>query len=270
MPLKLNRHRRDKTTSAYYVRGTYLGIAVNRSTKAADRRTASAIKKRWEREIERGEYRDSPAQEPIEIPAQPVTTFLAATVAYLRSGGERKFLGPIIELTGPAALRDKPINSIDQIALDTAASALYPRATAATINRQVHTPVVAVLRHAGIERRFKRPKGWRGNKATSWLEPAQAFALFRAADRIDAEFGLFLRMLCYTGMRLNDALSIKLRQVNLERQFIYLPRTKNNEPRAVYLPKALVRALKKAAAAANARQRPDGPAAPRRSGQGTR
>jgi len=118
-------------------------------------------------------------------------------------------------MTGQKALRDKLLTEIDQLAIDNAASELYPNATAATRNRQFYTPVSAVLKHGGIDKRFKRPKGWRGDKSTSWLEPEQAFALFRAADCIGSEFGLFLRV--HTGMRLGDALSVQLSQVNLER-----------------------------------------------------
>ena len=241
MPLKLVPPRPGKTPY-YYVRGSYLGIALDRSTKSTEERLAKAIRKRWREQIERGEYQ--PKGIPAGAAAAGPLTFLAAAVAYMKAGGERKHLGPIIEMTGPSALRDKPIADVDQIAIDTAAAELYPKGTSATRNRQFYTPVLAVLHHGGIDRRFKRPKGWRGTKSTSWLEPAQAFRLFREADKIDAEFGLFLRVLCYTGMRLGDALGVKLGQVNLERQMIYLPRTKNNEPRAVYLPKPVIDALK--------------------------
>jgi len=78
-------------------------------------------------------------------------------------------------------LRDKPLTEIDQISIDNAASALYPNAPAITTNRQFYTPVSAVLKRAGIEREIKRPKGWRGSKATEWLEPEQAFPLIDAA-----------------------------------------------------------------------------------------
>ena len=203
-------------------------------------RSRKTIKKRWEREIEHGEYRDPSAPEPEPATRQAPLTVLAAAVGYLKAGGEGKNLGPILEMTGPNALRDKSLAAIDQFMLDTAATELYPNVTAATRNRQFYTPASAVLKHGGIEKRFKRPKGWRGNKSTSWLEPEQAFRLFAAADQLDLEFGLFLRVLLYTGMRLGDALGLRLGQVNLKRQFIYLPKTKNSEPRAVYLPKALV------------------------------
>src|SRR5262249_23625395 len=76
-----------------------------------------------------------------------------------------------------------------------------------------------------------------------WLQPAQAFAVFAAADAIDAELGLFLRVLCYTGMLLSEALSVTLAQVDLEGETIYRPKTKNDDPRNVYLPPELVVAL---------------------------
>jgi len=65
-----------------------------------------------------------------------------------------------------------------------------------------------VLRRAGIQRQFKRPLGWRSPKGVAWLQPEQAFAVFAAADDIDSEFGLFLRVLCYTGVSVGDGLSV--------------------------------------------------------------
>jgi integrase len=161
----------------------------------------------------------------------------------MKAGGERAFLSPIIEFTGPDAIRDMLLTDIDQLALDRLAAALYPHGSAQTRNRQVYTPVSAVLKRAGIEKRFKRPKGWQGPKSVSWLRPEQAFVLFPAADDVAAEFGLFCRLLCYTGMRLGEALRIKIGDVDLGRQAIYLPRTKNSEPRTVHLTPELVAAF---------------------------
>ena len=39
----------------------------------------------------------------------------------------------------------------------------------------------AVLKHAGVEHKIRRPTGWRGSEATSWLQPEQAFAVIREA-----------------------------------------------------------------------------------------
>jgi hypothetical protein len=95
------------------------------------------------RSIERGDFE----QQAVAASAEP--TFLSAAVAYLKAGGEGKYLGPILEMTGAHALRDLLLDEIDQIKIDNAASALYPGATPQTLNRQFYTPVSAVLKHVG-------------------------------------------------------------------------------------------------------------------------
>jgi integrase len=132
------------------------------------------------------------------------------------------------------------LTEIDQMVIDRLAVEILPNAAPSTRNREVYTPIAAVLHRSGIDRKIKRPKGWRGHRSVSWLEPEQAFALFAAADGISAEFGLFLRTLCYTGMRLGEALGIRLAQIDLGQQAIYLPETKNGHARKVYLTPELV------------------------------
>ena|GEM_PF-4617632 len=87
------------------------------------------------------------------------------------------------------------LRNIDQRAIDAAAAALFPNATAATRNREVYTPVSAVLKRAGFDFRIKRPKGWRGRIVRRWLWPEQAWRVIDAADRIDPELGLLRVML---------------------------------------------------------------------------
>jgi integrase len=156
----------------------------------------------------------------------------------MQAGGERRYIAPLLH-----HFKETLIDDIDQAAIDAAGEVILPNATAATRNRQIYTPVSAVLHHAGSERRIRRPKGWRGQRSTSWLEPEQAFALFAAADALDREFGLLLRVLTYTGMRISEALNITMRDVRLDRALVYLPETKNGNPRAVHLPPVLVAAL---------------------------
>lgn len=240
MPLWLEKPRPGKTPY-YRVRGSYLGIKVSRSAETDRGPLAGRLKRRWERQIERGEYRDGRAAGPV-APAAPVT-FLDAAIAYMQAGGERRRLGPIIEMTGECALRDLPIAAIDQIAIDNAGGALFPGASAPTLNREFYTPVSAVLRRAGRDRPIKRPVGWRGSKATAWLEPAALFAVLNAAEAIDAEFGIYLLTLPYTGMRLRESLRPRLRQLDVGRQTLYLPKTKNGNARNVYLPMHVVVAL---------------------------
>jgi hypothetical protein len=127
---------------------------------------------------------------------------------------------------------------------------IYPNAAPTTLNRQFYTPVSAVLKRAGIERKIKRPKGWRGSKATSWMDPtaASAFGVIEQAYIIEYEFGLFCDTLLYTGMRLSEPLRARLGDLKLDQcdskgksaPMLYIPDSKNGEPRPVHLTPHLV------------------------------
>jgi integrase len=235
MPLKLVPPRAGKTPN-FYIRGTYLGRYVDESTGTGERALARRILDGRKRDIERGV---------VAGPGEP--TFSAAAINYMNAGGEARFLTPLLRHFGST-----PLSAIDQEAIDIAAAALYPHADAPTRNRQVYTPASAVLKRAGIERKIKRPIGWRGRKLTVWLTPEQAFAAFRATARIDApketrlEFRILLRTLCYTGMRLSEALErLDCRKVDLKRGTALLLDTKNSRPRLVYLPPIVVEELQR-------------------------
>lgn len=226
MPIKLIPPRKGKTP--YYAgRGTYLDTYVDRSTKARKRAVAVKVIQKWERELERGTF---------SVRGEP--TFGGAAAAYIKAGGERRFLPPLIE-----HFKDTPLREIDQTAIDNAAAALLPNASAATRNRQVYTPVSALLRHVGRRLDLKRPKGAQGNRATAWLWHEEADPLFEQAAKLDAEFGALLILLCYTGLRLSEALGLQVRDVRLADSFAYVPDSKNGEPRPVFLPPVVVASL---------------------------
>ena len=226
MPLKLFPPRPPKWAS-WRIRGTHFGVYIDQRSGARTKSLAEKVRRKLEHDIESG-----------VLTNQEATGFAAAAEAYMTAGGDNRFLLPLID-----HFMHMPLDQIDQMAIDRAAATIYPEATAATRNRQVYTPIVAVLRRAGIEPHIKRPLGWKSPKGVSWLRPEQAFAVLAAADDHDAEFGLFLRVLLYTGMRLSEAVSIKLAQVDLERCSIYLPKTKNSDARRVHLTPNLVAAL---------------------------
>jgi integrase len=220
-------------TPFWYVRGKYCGIGLDRSAGTSEERAARRILATWKQQAERGEFALKQT-----APESGPPTFARAATAYMRAGGERKFVEPILR-AWPARL----LSDIDQVAIDTLAEELYPNAPASTRNRQVYTPVSAILKHVGIERKIKRPKGWRGNKRTFWLKPEPTFALLAAATEIDAEFGLFCTLLNYTGMRLSEGLGLLCENIDLSRGYAYVPTTKTDQPRAVHLPPICVTAL---------------------------
>jgi Site-specific recombinase XerD len=226
MPIKLIAPRKGKTP--YYAgRGTYLGVYVDRSTKTGKRAVAVKVIAQWEREIEGGCF---------AVKGEP--TFASAAAAYMKAGGQRTYLKKLLEHFG-----DKPLRQIDQTAIDHAAAAVYSGAGPATRNRQCYTPISAVLRHAGHTLQLRRPKGSGGAKQTAWLWPEETERLFIEAEKINKDFAALLITLCYTGMRLSEALNLTWEKVRLADGFAYVPDTKNNEPRPVFLPPVAVASL---------------------------
>lgn len=227
MPLKLVKPRSNKTPY-WSVRGTYLGTYVDRSTKTARRSLAQTILKKWERDIEANEFAER--KEP---------TFLSAAVYYMHSGGERQFLQPLIEHFG-----ERPLRSIVQADIDSAAAKIYPNASPATRNRQVYTPVSAVLKLGGLDFTIRRPKGSRGRVIRSWLWPDKAWKVIDAAYEQDAELGLLCTMLLFGGLRIGEQLAMKCDDVRLDEAFAFVPDSKNGDPQPVYLTAHMIQALR--------------------------
>lgn len=239
MPLKLVPPRKGKSPN-YRIRGTYLGQYVDRTTGTPVEATAKQFLAALKREIERGRLAEPVSEEPKE------TVFEEAALAYLKTGGDGKYLGKFdpkarVWIGGVIPhLIGTPLSEITQQRIDAIAAEMYPHASAATRNRHVYTPISAVLKHAGRDFKVKRPKGWRGSQRVTWLDPKDAFVMLEKAKAEDYEFGIFLTFLLYTGSRLNEALELTCDRVSLAENFAYYPKTKNDDPRAVYLPHYLV------------------------------
>jgi hypothetical protein len=203
MPLKLVPPRKGKSP-CFTVRGTYLGVYVDRSTRARKRATAAKVLKKWELEIERGEFSDKPEK-----------TFASAAAAYMKAGGERTYIKKLLQHFG-----EMPLKDIGQEEIDVAAVALYPTCAPSTRNRQVYTPVSAILKRAGFKDTIDRPFGAAGNKATGWLWPEQAEVLFEEAGKLDPEFRLLCLTLLYAGgLRLSEGLGLLTDDCRLSRTF---------------------------------------------------
>jgi len=224
MPLKLHPPRAGKSPN-YSIRGTYLGVGpIDRTTGTPDRKKANEALRALKAEIERGAF----------VP-KGALTFAEAALSYLKNGGDRRFLDKLTE-----HFTTTPMASIDQEQIDEAAHLLYPDASPATRNRQVYTPMSAIMQHAKMNVRLRRPKGAQGAEKTEWMTPEQAERLLNAAEAEDMEFRVFLALLCYTGLRLSEALAIECSQIDLEHSMIFIPKTKNGEARAVHIAQPLL------------------------------
>jgi integrase len=228
MPIKLIDPRPGKTPY-YSGRGSHLGRYVDRSTKSREKSIAIKTIKKWEREIERGEFAE---------PGEP--TFATALIVYINAGGDPRPTAKLLEY-----FTTTPLREIDGAAIDACAMTLFPTQSPATRNREVYTPVSAILKRAGsgFDFKIKRPKGSRGKIVTDWLWPEQAFRIFKAAHTLDEEFEILLQFLCYTGCRLSDPLKMKCSDVRLSEAFAFAGKTKNGKPRPIFLPPVLVARL---------------------------
>lgn len=159
-------------------------------------------------------------------------TFLSAAVAYMEAGGRRKYVAPLIKHFG-----EKPLEEMTQQAIDDAAIALYPGVTPATRNCYVYTPVSAILHHALGEKCpvIRRPKGAKGKIKTDFMWPTDAFAIIGEADKIDPEFGLYLRLLIYTGIRKSEGLGLLAADVQPGERAAWIRDSKNEDPRMLKL-----------------------------------
>jgi hypothetical protein len=174
MPLKLVPPNPARRSPNYRVRGTYLGVSVNRSTETSDKRKAQAFLARIRDAIERGAFS-----------AKPPLSFAEAATSYMQAGGEKRFIAPLLR-----HFKEKAIETIIQADIDGGATAVYPKATSATRNRQFYTPLMAILHHAGVETKFRRPKDATGTPRTVFLKPDEFEALSKAAKSHDREFGV--------------------------------------------------------------------------------
>ena len=217
MPLKLYRKRGSPN---WYIRGTVRGITVDESSRVAEKSAAEAI--RIQREAE--------CLQASVFGRKATVSFLQAAVSYMEQGGERRFVGPLIEHFGTCALA-----SIDQAAIERAAKLLCPKAAPSTVNRQIHTPISSILKHAADRgwceyRRIERPKQPKGR--IRWLTPGEADRLIQACSE---HLRPLVTFLFYTGARLSEALYLDWRQVDLARGEVQFLETKNGEPRGVPL-----------------------------------
>ena len=214
MPLKLVAPRTGKSPN-FTIRGSYLGVAVNKSCGTDKRSVARAILAKLERAIESGEY------PPKQVATRGERTFLRAAVEYMEAGRRARYVARLIKHFGAT-----PLAEIDQAAIDAAAIELFPNATPGTRNTCVYTPLSAILHHAGVDLKLRRPKGAKGRVVTDWLRHEDARGIIQAADNMEAEFGLLLRFLLFTGLRLGEVLALSWSDIDLESGTAWVTRKK--------------------------------------------
>lgn len=201
---------------------------MDESTRTASRAVAEAVRSQREWELLQASVFGKKA----------VATFLQAVVSYVEAGGERRYLARLVDHFGTT-----PLAKIDQHAIDVAAKSLLPDAAPATVNRQIHTPLSAVLKHAAKRglcdyRQVERPKQPRGR--LRWLSPEDADRLIHACA---PHLRPLVTFLFYSGARVGEALALEWEHVSLDRAHATFITTKNGTSRGVPLHPRVVGAL---------------------------
>ncbi|HEY0960665.1 MAG TPA: site-specific integrase [Novosphingobium sp.] len=225
MPLKIiQRHGSPN----WYLRGTIRGITVDETTGTHDRQRAEEIRIKREAELLDRSIHG----------IRKTATFLEASVMYLDQGGDARFIDKIARHFGTT-----PLDQIDQIAIDRAAKVLYPEAAPSTRNRQVYTPISAVLKFAALRKlcdavEIKRPKQPKGRVRWITIEEAD-----RLIEKCAPHLKPLVIFLIYTGARLSEALYLDWRDLDLQRAHVAFLDTKTGDDRGVPLHPRVVVAL---------------------------
>ena len=225
MPLKLVKRAKSPN---WIIRGTLRGVRIEESTGTADKRAAEEVRAKREVEI---------LTESIYGKAATMT-FAHAALSFVEERGSRRFVKPVLDHFGTT-----PLRHIGQEAVDNAASKLYPQASNATRNRQVYTPISAIMQHAARKGWcprpvFSRPKV--SKIAIRWLKPDEAERLIAACS---PHLRPLVISLLYTGACAGEALWLDWSNVDLKRRHVTFPKTKNGDPRGVPLHSRVVAAL---------------------------
>ena len=227
MPLKVVAGRHGSTN--LYLRGTVRGLRVDESTGTSDPQAAEEIRIKREGELLQRSIHGRSATK----------TFAEAALSYMQTGGERRFIEPLLKHFGRTRLA-----AIGQDEVDAAARKLFPKATDATRHRQVYTPMSAILRHAAKRKwceviKLERPTVPPGR--VRFITLAEAEALIEACPIHLRRIVVFL---LYTGARVSEAITLDWRHVDLDRRHVDFIKTKNGTARGMPLHPRVVAELR--------------------------
>jgi integrase len=215
MPIKLYK----RPSGVYHLRGTVQGRRIDQSARTRDRAEADAIRANLEaEEFKRAVYGD-----------KAVATFAEAALRYMRAGGSPDHLTPLIAKLGNRRLAEVDQGLVDELAAERTA------AKPATIVRQIHTPILAVMNFAHEQKlcdpvKFRKPEV--RNARLDYLTPDQAETMLGLLpDHLKRLATFYLG----TGCRATEALDLEWRDVSTANERAVFWQTKGGYARGVDL-----------------------------------
>lgn len=164
--------------------------------------------------------------------------FLEAAVSYLETHADRRFVPELADHFG-----ETPLSRIGQAQADQAAAKLYPGRTAATLVRQVYTPLIAVLRYAAKSGLCDPPSITKPRIRRKAVEPADDQWIADLLDVASPRLGALVLFMTFTGARISEATRLTTADLDLRNGFAVLTETKNGRPRRVSLAPMVVAAI---------------------------
>lgn len=165
---------------------------------------------------------------------ESVITIAAAINLYLDAKKSDRFLLPILTQWGHKKIKDIKPGHVHDLC-----RTIHPNAGPATYNRQVITPIQAVINHAAkrglcnpikIER-FKVERKIPSVGTQDWLEAFIAHS--------SPHLGALALFMAYTGARISEAVRLQWNDVDFDNQIAILKQTKT-DPRICTLPQPLI------------------------------
>lgn len=217
-----------KRGSVYWIDGSVAGKRIRESTRETVEAEAEAYAaRRQTQERKRAEFGD-----------EAVVTFGTATGIYLDAGKSDRYLTPIFKKWEHKLIKDIKPGNVQDLARQ-----LYPKAGPATRNRQVISPVQAIINFAAKRghcspirvERFFVPTPERTVGSAEWLRR------FMAAAK--PELAALAQFMAMTGARITEAVTLDWEDVDLAEATAYLRKTKNGDPRTASLPAPLLATL---------------------------
>lgn len=226
MPLQL---RKRAGSPHWQIYGTTSNQRVRISAQTDCRETADALRRKLEREAaERRAKGDS-----------AVATFAECAVHYIRTGGEARFLEPLVRRWG-----EWRVERITAEEIARAAHELYPGKTTAWHVRAVYTPTNAVLnraKEAGL-------CSWSHVKAPAVKRKPVKYAsdehIAKLLPHCSPRLACLVLFLTFTGARVSEALRVEWAHIDFERGVALLVVTKTGGSRQVALAPQLLEALR--------------------------
>lgn len=220
----------DERDGIWYAVGTFNGKRIRKSLGTRDPERAQEQCALYEAKLwKRHTYGEA-----------AVRTFEEAAVSYLEQGGEGRYVPKVLK-----HFKGRAVGSIMPAEIRGAALTLYPKATAATRNRQVVTPARSIINHAHDlgwcgpvkVKQFDVPRSKKNKPVDrTWMDKFLAESDKSGLPHLSACV-LFMQQ---TGARVSEAINLLGEFVDLGARVAMLEKTKTDEWSPRYLTAELV------------------------------